>query len=85
MSLSVTPDPLTGGGTATVCIEGGAGPTVTVLIDNGVLPSPAQQNVEISVNDSGDGCATWNVPTDWNVANFNAPGCTQVSRLIEPP
>ena len=80
MSLQITPENLTAGGTAEVCYtrEGEPSPvTVTVTNDGSGL-----QHVHITLNDSGHGCASWNVPYGWHIAHFNAPGCDQVDRII---
>lgn len=81
MTLSVTPTQLTKGGTAEVCISGGApSTTITVEIDNG---GDGKSTVDIETDASGGGCADWDVPASgWDVANFNFGDCTQVSRFI---
>ena len=82
-SITVTPDPLAALGSATICVTGGEpGQPVTVTIDNGVQPTPAFETVEIALNDEGEGCKQWPVPGDWDTANFNIPGCPEVSRLV---
>ena len=83
-TITVTPDPLQAGGTASVSITGGTGPTATVKIDDGGDP-PQTDTLEITLNDEGDGARDWNVPADWPVANFNAEGALEVSVLVTRP
>jgi hypothetical protein len=80
--ITVTPDPLQSGGTANVCIEGGTPNAMALVeIDDGGLPTPQTDHVDIVLDENGNGCATWSVPL-WPSANFNSDGCSQVTREI---
>ncbi len=83
MTLSVTPDPLTAGGTATVCISGRPpNSSVTVSIDDG---GEQTSSVTFDVDAEGNGCGEWPVPSHgWTLANFNFGDCPQISRSIQP-
>lgn len=83
-SLTV-PDRLTVGNSITIGYSDAsrAGQTVTVIIDSGQLPEPVIQQVQISLDGSGNGTATWNVP-NWDLAKFNAPGVQEAMRVIYP-
>lgn len=80
--LTVEPNPLSVGGTATVCVEGAAAnATVTVEVDDGKTP-PHTDTIQIQTDGDGNGCEDWTVP-NWGWANFNTHGATEISRLIE--
>jgi len=78
-SLSVNPDPLTQGGSATVSYSdpSKAGESVTVDIDNGSRRNPETTSVVIELDANGEGTVIWQVP-NWSQANFNAPGAAEV-------
>jgi hypothetical protein len=59
-----------------------AGDRITVAVDNGGLPMPIEESIEIQLDDEGSGCSLWPVPQSWTIANFNHPGCSQVTRPI---
>ena len=80
--LSVSPKVLQSGGKAEVGFgqtDRPVGETVTVTIDDGGENS---ESIEITLT-NGQGTGAWCVPAGWTVANFNAPGCQQVTRFIE--
>lgn len=81
MTITVEPDPLTAGKTATVCVEGSSheNETITVDIDNGQGDT---DEIEIELDGNGKGCATWTVPP-WNLARFNYSTCDEVQRTIQ--
>ena len=81
-SLTVTPDPLQSGGDAEVCIQDGTpDSTATVDIDDGALPVPETDSIQIQLDGNGDGCAEWKV-AGWASANFVSTGCEAVGREI---
>jgi hypothetical protein len=82
-TLVVTEDPLRSGGVAEVRIQGGApNGRVMVDVDDGGLPTPRIESVEVVLDERGDGRATWNVPP-WPCATFSSPGCETVTREID--
>ena len=83
MTITVEPDPLHVGQAATVCIQGSShvGETIKVDVDNGMGDT---STVVIKLDDSGNGCATWTVPS-WEAAKFNYSTCSEVGRAIESP
>jgi hypothetical protein len=54
---------------------------IIVTIDNGRLPEPTYEYVEIQLDDNGYGSAEWEVAA-WNNAFFNAPGVEEQARVI---
>ena len=82
--LSVSPDPLPAGGTATITIEAGhPGPwPITCTISKVGQPS---QTVLITKQDDGSGEGTWDVDVDWSSAIFTVPGCESVGVIIIQP
>ncbi len=78
-SLSVSPDVLAAGGTATISYSNPAmaGQVIVVDIDDGMRPNTQRRQVEIRLDESGKGTAVWPVPA-WDLANFNAPGVPEV-------
>lgn len=83
MTITVEPDPLHVGESATVCVQGSShgGETIKVDVDNGV---GGTSSVVIELDDAGNGCATWVVPS-WEIANFNYGTCSEVTRVVESP
>ena len=54
-----------------------------VEIDNGGVLNPEFDYVTIELDRHGQGSAKWVVPeSGWNQANFNAPECPVLSRLV---
>lgn len=82
-SLTVTESVLTSGGVATICYRNAslANQTIVIDVDNGMRREPISGMIEIHLDANGVGKATWNVPS-WLGANFNAPGVTEVHRVI---
>lgn len=82
-SLTVNPDTLQAGETATINYSNPemAGETVTVEVDNGDPVNPETDSVEIPLDANGNGSADWPVP-DWPVAKFNAPDAPEVEKDI---
>lgn len=58
---------------------GRAGTTITVKVDGGYPPITVE--IQIHLDEHGQGSVTWTVP-DWYSAHFNAPGVTELTRLI---
>ena len=84
-ALSVTPDPLSAGGQATITYSGGTpNGSVTVDIDNGESPpNDRTDTVQIQLDENGNGTATWNVPSSgWESAGFNESHVQEVTRQI---
>lgn len=52
--------------------------SIVVTIDNGDPVNPDKVEVEVKLDASGNGSASWSV-ADWWSATFNAPGCKEVS------
>ena len=85
--MTVTPgtNPLTSGTVVTITYTGGTpGDKIKVDMDDGGIPTPKTDSVEITLDANGEGTATWTVPT-WDLVNFNAPGVGEISRQIVPP
>ncbi|MCR9246346.1 MAG: hypothetical protein NXI31_15040 [bacterium] len=84
-TMSVNPDPLTEGGTATISYSdpSKANQTITIDIDNGMRRKPKKATVTIQLDENGEGATSWAVP-GWQMANFNAPGVAEQSVLISP-
>ncbi len=82
-SLSVGPDVLSAGKSATITYvnPGMAGQTVLIEIDNGMCRNPQTATIEMQLDASGRGTASWTVPS-WCFANFNAPGVAEVSCAV---
>jgi len=80
-SLSVSPSILTAGGQATIeyANPARAGDEIVVEIDDGGFPTPKRSFVIIQLDENGKGTGTWDVPHDWDGANFNAPDAVQVT------
>ena len=57
------------------------GQTVVVDIDNGMTRNKLTATVEILLDASGNGSATWTVPA-WTMAKFNAPGVAEVALAV---
>jgi hypothetical protein len=70
--------------TITVSDPSRANGSIIVTIDNGDPADPQKIEVEIKLDGSGNGTGSWQVG-DWLTATFNAPGCKEVSRLIDEP
>lgn len=84
-TISVSPDPLSAGGSATITISGGTpNSTATVSINNGASPPHTlTDSVNVALDANGDGQATWPVPASgWWVASFNMSGASEVNVLI---
>lgn len=81
--LTISPDNLVAGETATVTISGSSrgGQTVTVKIDNGEGDTV---DVDVELDENGEGSATWTV-AEWALANFNYSTCDEISRDIDEP
>lgn len=73
-SLTVTPNPLTQGGTANLSYTNAAlaGQLIEVVVTGG-LPV-VQQVVAIQLDGAGHGTGSWKV-ANWSTATFTAPGC----------
>lgn len=71
------------GGTASINYANAAmaNQIVMIDIDNGMRRSTLTAVIEIVLDANGMGTATWQVPA-WMGANFNAPGVTEVHRVI---
>jgi hypothetical protein len=82
-SLTVTESVLTSGGVATICYRNAslANQAIVIDVDNGMRRNPINGVIEIHLDANGVGKATWSVP-NWLGANFNAPGVTEVHRVI---
>lgn len=61
-----------------------AGQTIVVVITNSTTPVQ-QFEIQITLDSSGAGDATWNVPSNWRAANFTAPGVKGVTLPVVPP
>lgn len=81
--LHVAPDTLTAGGNAQVSITNGPpNSSVTVTITNG---GGEESSLVIGTDATGAGSEPWEVPAaGWDQAHFNADGCEEVMRDIEP-
>lgn len=79
-SLSVGPDVLSAGKSATVTYvnPGMAGQTVLIEVDNGMQRGQQTSTIEMQLDACGKGSVSWTVPC-WGTANFNAPGVGEVS------
>lgn len=82
-SLTITERTLTSGGNATVNYSNTAlaGQIVVIEVDNGMRRGTVTAFIEIQLDANGVGSAVWLVPA-WMGANFNAPGVTEVHRVI---
>ena len=82
-SMSVNPDVLVQGGTATISYSNPklAGQTIVVDIDNGRPRNTQTATIEITLDADGNGCATWAVPA-WDFAAFNAPGVAEIACVV---
>ena len=81
-TLSV-PEVLVGGTDVTIGYSGGSpGTTVTVTIDGPQFPVPQTVEIEIQLDQNGNGTATWKVPLLWDFARFTAPGVSEIGRWI---
>lgn len=58
--------------------------SIVVTIDNGDPADPQKVDIEVKLDASGTGTGSWQVG-DWMTATFNAPGCKEVSRLVDEP
>ena len=85
-SMSVTPDPLVQGGTATIQYSNPAlaNTIVTIHIDNGMRRGTVTATVEILLDEKGDGTGSWTVPA-WFMANFNGPSVPEVGFPVVKP
>lgn len=70
--------------TITVSDPSRANGSIIVTMDNGDPADPQKIEIEIKLDASGNGTANWQVE-DWLTATFNAPGCKEVSRLVDEP
>jgi hypothetical protein len=79
-SLSVNPDVLQEGGSASVSYSNSAlaGQSVVINVTDGRRKNPQTAVIEIVLDSNGNGCASWSVPS-WFMATFNAPGACEVS------
>jgi len=77
------PKTLVAGTTVTIGYSdpGRANTSITVDIDNGELPTPNVQHVQIDLDANGNGSATWQVPS-WDLGLFNAPNVHEEMRVI---
>ncbi|MEY4673679.1 MAG: hypothetical protein RL148_1463 [Planctomycetota bacterium] len=48
--------------------------SVTLEIDDGRRPVPTVLELSVQLDGKGTGSVVWVVPTDWDLAKFNAPG-----------
>lgn len=82
-SLTIDQSVLQQGGTASITYSNAtmANQTVYVDVDNGMRRSTQTAIIEITLDANGVGTTTWQVPI-WMGANFNAPGVTEVHRVI---
>ncbi|MFT4841330.1 MAG: hypothetical protein ACI8UD_000015 [Planctomycetota bacterium] len=82
-ALTINESSLMNGGTASINYANAAmaNQIVMIDIDNGMRRSTLTAVIEIVLDANGMGTATWQVPA-WMGANFNAPGVTEVHRVI---
>lgn len=82
-ALTINESSLRNGGTASINYANAAmaNQVVMIDIDNGMRRSTLTAVIEIVLDANGMGTATWQVPA-WMGANFNAPGVTEVHRVI---
>ena len=85
--LQVGPSILQAGGQANISYSNPAraGETVTVDINDNGFPETQTDQVQIELDENGEGSAKWDVPAGWGVAAFNAPDCPTVVRWILGP
>lgn len=84
-AITVSPNPLSAGGTATVTFSGGTpNSTVRVSINDGTSPPDTKTDaVDVRLDGNGEGQATWPVPASgWSFAIFTAPGANPVGVVI---
>jgi hypothetical protein len=78
------PDVLIAGSEVTISYSGGSpGGTITVRIDGPQLPVPQTVELDIELDQNGNGSTTWRVPLLWVYARFSAPGIDEFMRMIE--
>tara|TARA_R110002073_G_scaffold219525_2_gene379835 strand:+ start:96 stop:440 length:345 start_codon:yes stop_codon:yes gene_type:complete len=82
-SLTISQSSLTSGGIASInyCNAALANQVVTIDVDNGMRHGTETAVIEILLDANGVGTGTWQVPA-WMGANFNAPGVSEVHRVI---
>jgi hypothetical protein len=82
--MTVEPDPLAQGGTASIRVEGVSGTSIQVKVDNGEHGDRyREQLVTLGVNDQGVAEGTWEVPTDplWDGAVFTVTPLSDIDSI----